>query len=418
MVISTSVNNFNLTEYFLIDLFAMEHLTNMEGDSTAIQAGKLLYLVERMKAFHGAKVADLQRVPSPLSPLRQGNQHQLFYNTGIKREREEVDQPLDFSAPSKKFYSSTAHPLMMFPRHPDNKHDSLGSDGHSDLSSTHSSSHSPTGSDSPRDPMPGSSSPACPALPNLTIPTPPPTEQITIKSDLLTTVSTYHQSLTIPSPTKTSNAPTFPLLRPITSLQLPEVIQQGPPKPNIQNANLPLNFPFPPVASFMDNSLQRFGPQNPLSLPGLNSSPSTREPINELAKITMSSHHKYNEFRENMLQNITNTKGSKKENIGLDNSLYSSPSTPTHNRSLSSRPPMTSTPTTEEYNIKEGKDEAYWERRRKNNEAAKRSRDSRRAKENEIACRATFLEQENMDLKMELVRLRAELSTIRDQIRN
>jgi len=33
------------------------------------------------------------------------------------------------------------------------------------------------------------------------------------------------------------------------------------------------------------------------------------------------------------------------------------------------------------------KDDAYWERRRKNNEAAKRSRDARRAKEDEIALR-------------------------------
>jgi bZIP factor len=35
----------------------------------------------------------------------------------------------------------------------------------------------------------------------------------------------------------------------------------------------------------------------------------------------------------------------------------------------------------------ETKDDAYWERRRKNNEAAKRSRDARRAKEDEIALR-------------------------------
>lgn len=35
----------------------------------------------------------------------------------------------------------------------------------------------------------------------------------------------------------------------------------------------------------------------------------------------------------------------------------------------------------------DAKDEAYWERRRKNNEAAKRSRDARRAKEDEIALR-------------------------------
>jgi protein giant len=36
------------------------------------------------------------------------------------------------------------------------------------------------------------------------------------------------------------------------------------------------------------------------------------------------------------------------------------------------------------------KDDAYWERRRKNNEAAKRSRDARRAKEDEIALRYYF----------------------------
>ncbi|XP_025163050.1 protein giant-like [Harpegnathos saltator] len=53
--------------------------------------------------------------------------------------------------------------------------------------------------------------------------------------------------------------------------------------------------------------------------------------------------------------------------------------------------------------IKDQKDEektrAYLERRRKNNEAAKRSRDARRAKEDEIAIRAAFLQQENTALK-------------------
>ncbi|KZC11331.1 PREDICTED: cell death specification protein 2 [Dufourea novaeangliae] len=59
------------------------------------------------------------------------------------------------------------------------------------------------------------------------------------------------------------------------------------------------------------------------------------------------------------------------------------------------------------------KDAAYWERRRKNNEAAKRSRDARRAKEDEIAIRAAFLEQENMKLKYELVALRNETAKLR-----
>ncbi|XP_034946706.1 protein giant [Chelonus insularis] len=59
------------------------------------------------------------------------------------------------------------------------------------------------------------------------------------------------------------------------------------------------------------------------------------------------------------------------------------------------------------------KDAAYWERRRKNNEAAKRSRDARRAKEDEIAIRAAFLEQENMKLKYEIVALRNETARLR-----
>lgn len=46
-----------------------------------------------------------------------------------------------------------------------------------------------------------------------------------------------------------------------------------------------------------------------------------------------------------------------------------------------------------------GKDAAYLERRRKNNEAAKRSRDNRRNKEDELAIWATYLEQENLILK-------------------
>ncbi|KAF7397518.1 hypothetical protein HZH68_008740 [Vespula germanica] len=41
------------------------------------------------------------------------------------------------------------------------------------------------------------------------------------------------------------------------------------------------------------------------------------------------------------------------------------------------------------------KDDKYWARRRKNNMAAKRSRDARRMKENQIALRAGFLEKEH-----------------------
>ena len=59
------------------------------------------------------------------------------------------------------------------------------------------------------------------------------------------------------------------------------------------------------------------------------------------------------------------------------------------------------------------KDALYWERRRKNNEAAKRSRDARRAKEDEIAIRAAYLEQENLRLKVEVAGLRNETAKLR-----
>ena len=58
------------------------------------------------------------------------------------------------------------------------------------------------------------------------------------------------------------------------------------------------------------------------------------------------------------------------------------------------------------------KDDAYWERRRKNNEAAKRSRDARRAKEYEVMMRARSLEQENLALRVEVARLQAELAKL------
>lgn len=64
------------------------------------------------------------------------------------------------------------------------------------------------------------------------------------------------------------------------------------------------------------------------------------------------------------------------------------------------------------------KDAAYWERRRKNNEAAKRSRDSRRAKEDEIAIRAAFLEQENLKLRVEVAALKNETAKLRCMLYN
>ncbi|KAF2904551.1 hypothetical protein ILUMI_01624 [Ignelater luminosus] len=61
-------------------------------------------------------------------------------------------------------------------------------------------------------------------------------------------------------------------------------------------------------------------------------------------------------------------------------------------------------------------DPNYWEKRRKNNEAAKRSRDARRAKEDEIAIRAAFLEQENFQLRCELATTQKELNLLREKL--
>lgn len=51
-------------------------------------------------------------------------------------------------------------------------------------------------------------------------------------------------------------------------------------------------------------------------------------------------------------------------------------------------------------------DDKYWCRRKKNNVAAKRSRDARRLKENQIAVRASFLERENAAMRREVAELR------------
>ncbi|CAH1159842.1 unnamed protein product [Phaedon cochleariae] len=57
-------------------------------------------------------------------------------------------------------------------------------------------------------------------------------------------------------------------------------------------------------------------------------------------------------------------------------------------------------------------DPEYLERRKKNNEAAKRSRDARKAKEDEIAIRCAFLEQENMKMKFRLAALNGEVERL------
>ncbi|XP_067875534.1 TEF transcription factor, PAR bZIP family member a [Heterodontus francisci] len=64
----------------------------------------------------------------------------------------------------------------------------------------------------------------------------------------------------------------------------------------------------------------------------------------------------------------------------------------------------------------EQKDDRYWTRRKKNNVAAKRSRDARRLKENQITVRAAFLEKENSALRLEVVELRKEVARYKSVI--
>lgn len=64
----------------------------------------------------------------------------------------------------------------------------------------------------------------------------------------------------------------------------------------------------------------------------------------------------------------------------------------------------------------EQKDAKYYEKRKRNNEAAKKSRDARKIREDRIAFRAAFLERENSLLKAQLVTLQNEMQTLKQVI--
>ena len=64
------------------------------------------------------------------------------------------------------------------------------------------------------------------------------------------------------------------------------------------------------------------------------------------------------------------------------------------------------------------KNSKYWQKRNVNNEAAKRSREARRLKENQIAMRARFLEEENNALKLEVEELKKENGDLREMMQS
>lgn len=64
----------------------------------------------------------------------------------------------------------------------------------------------------------------------------------------------------------------------------------------------------------------------------------------------------------------------------------------------------------------EHKDPNYWEKRRKNNESAKKSRDSKREKENHMAMKISYLERENFELTTKCACLMQENEKLRSML--
>ena len=68
-------------------------------------------------------------------------------------------------------------------------------------------------------------------------------------------------------------------------------------------------------------------------------------------------------------------------------------------------------------NSKSGKDLKYWERRKRNNLAAKRSREAKRAREIETAKKTAALEKENATLKAQVKKLKAAIQRAEKRLR-
>jgi hypothetical protein len=191
-------------------------------------------------------------------------------------------------------------------------------------------------------------------------------------------------------------------------------------------------------------------PKDPLSLPlggyygipGFMPFPMDGPTTAAAQALTMTSDELFNQYRQQVLKTqdtdprkrlLSNSHSSSNSTGSESTSITSGTNTATSQVNKSSTPhtPRPSTPTTtssastSSSSRKRGKilpdeqkDQAYWERRRKNNEAAKRSRDARRAKEDEIAIRAAFLEQENLKLRVEVAALKNETAKLRCMLYN
>lgn len=176
-------------------------------------------------------------------------------------------------------------------------------------------------------------------------------------------------SYELPSPLEAQTHPAFRMSLPVPmpSVSVPSVL------PNL----FPTSSTFVPHLQLGNPTISREVPQ-PYGL--LPSEPKKvtrpfkaypKDPLSMTLVPDMKMDQEFSEFRNRMLDTV------KRTNEGTNIKMRRT------NKSLN-------IPTS----IADEKDAAYWERRRKNNEAAKRSRDARRAKEDEIAIRAAFLEQQ------------------------
>lgn len=116
------------------------------------------------------------------------------------------------------------------------------------------------------------------------------------------------------------------------------------------------------------------------------------------------------------LQISTNSSASEtSENLdgfsGYDDLLHSPQSNPRQGRLLKPKPNM-SCRRKREFISDEKKDASYWEKRRKNNEAAKRSREKRRINDMVLETRVMALNDENVRLKTELLQLKLRFGLI------
>lgn len=107
----------------------------------------------------------------------------------------------------------------------------------------------------------------------------------------------------------------------------------------------------------------------------------------------------------NIFNNATPSSKTNSSEDDDDESQYSSTKTETSTKILSAKRRIRTVPSEE-------KDSAYYEKRARNNESAKRSRDARRFKEQQIQERLVFLEHEHSRLLMENQTIRYQLAQL------